>query len=334
MNWSERRRISPKRSDSLPASGAPSGAPRWEETDRGDEEAAGHHRRELRASCRGGRHRVHHRDALTGLCPRAAGVRDRRGPDGDDPPGQPGARSADGAVRGGSPASPCQLRHRRPDRPTPRPGAESGRAPPGSGSEQERGGSKKPATTMAPARRRGRRAGPSRRLKSSLRVRAEDRKGGKGKRKKAADGIRNPDGSPAPSNPGFMDALPGPSRDGRSQLRDPQVPRAGLPAADLPGRGHPVRRPLGDPGGDQRDRDRLRPQPERLLRGRARVDAVHPLVVAGVWRRCEQGRQEGPLQPGRRDLRRRPLPEGGRLREGRAPLDLRLQPRRLVRRLA
>ena len=48
------------------------------------------------------------------------------------------------------------------------------------------------------------------------------------------------------------------------ELRDPQVPRPGLPAADLPGGGHPVRRPLGDPGRDQRDRDRLRPQPERL----------------------------------------------------------------------
>ena len=138
----------------------------------------------------------------------------------------------------------------------------------------------------------------------------------------------------APSNPGFMDALPGPSSaHGRAELRDPQVPGADLPAADLPGGRDPVRHPLGDPGGDQRDRDRLRPQPERVLRRRARLDAVHPLHLAGVRRRREQGRQEGPLQPRRRDLRRRALPQGRRLREGRPPRDLRLQPRRLVRRL-
>ena len=118
---------------------------------------------------------------------------------------------------------------------------------------------------------------------------------------------------------------------GRSQLRDPQVPGAGVPAADLPGRGHPVRRPLGGPGRDQRDRDRLRPQPQRLLRRRAGLDAVHAPHVAPVRHRRQQGRQEGPLQPRRRHLRRRPLPQGRRLREGRPPLDLRLQPRRLVR---
>ena len=42
---------------------------------------------------------------------------------------------------------------------------------------------------------------------------------------------------------------------------------------------------------------------------------------------------EGPVQPRRRDLRRRALPQGGRRRAGPAQGDLRLQPRRLVRRL-
>ena len=40
-----------------------------------------------------------------------------------------------------------------------------------------------------------------------------------------------------------------------------------------------------------------------------------------------------PVQPARRDLRRRPLPQGRRRRAGPAQGDLRLQPRRLVRRL-
>ena len=39
--------------------------------------------------------------------------------------------------------------------------------------------------------------------------------------------LRNPDGSPTRTNPGFFDALPGPlDRNRRPELRDPQVPRA------------------------------------------------------------------------------------------------------------
>ena len=55
--------------------------------------------------------------------------------------------------------------------------------------------------------------------------------------------------------------------------------------------------------------------------------------MARLRRRREQGRQEGSVQPGRRDLRRRAVPEGSGLRAGRPARDLRLQPRRLVRRL-
>ena len=133
---------------------------------------------------------------------------------------------------------------------------------------------------------------------------------------------RQPDTDTRPSRP----------RAGRrSELRDQQVPHPAVPASDLPGRRHAVRHPLGGPRGDQRDRDRLRPQPERVVRRRARVDAVHPFVMARIRHRREQRRREGSVQPRRRDLRRGPLPEGRRRRERPAPRDLRLQPRGLVR---
>ena len=65
--------------------------------------------------------------------------------------------------------------------------------------------------------------------------------------------------------------------------------------------------------------------------GRPGLDAVHPLELEGLRGRRQRGRAQGPLQPRRRDLRRRPLPEGRRRRGGPARRDLRLQPRRLVR---
>ena len=81
--------------------------------------------------------------------------------------------------------------------------------------------------------------------------------------------------------------------DRRPELLHRQVPDPAVPALDLPGRRHPVRRPLGDPRGDQRDRDRLRPQPEHLLGRRARLDAVHARHLEDVRRRRQPGRQEG-----------------------------------------
>ena len=95
-----------------------------------------------------------------------------------------------------------------------------------------------------------------------------------------------------------------------------------------------VRHPLGGPRRDQRDRDRLRPQPQRLLRRRARLDAVHARDLGAVRRRRQPRRPQGPVQPGRRDLRRRALPAAppAPTQDIRAR-DLRLQPRRLVRRL-
>ena len=92
---------------------------------------------------------------------------------------------------------------------------------------------------------------------------------------------------------------------------------------------------MGVPGGDQRDRDRLRPQPLGINRWRDRLDAVHARhlgAVPGLGRPREARRAAGPLRPVGCDLHRRPLPEGQR-RPGRlADCAVRLQPRRLVRR--
>ena len=58
-----------------------------------------------------------------------------------------------------------------------------------------------------------------------------------------------------------------------------------------------------------------------------------PSTWDDVRRRRQRRRPEGPVQPGRRDLRRRALPARRRRRQGPLPRDLRLQPRRLVRRV-
>ena len=92
-------------------------------------------------------------------------------------------------------------------------------------------------------------------------------------------GRPTPTAAPTAANPTFSLALPGPAPIGVpnffiDKFRDPA-----LPAADLPGRRHPVRRPLGGPRRDQRDRDRLRAQPQRLHRRRRGLDAVHALDV-------------------------------------------------------
>ena len=90
--------------------------------------------------------------------------------------------------------------------------------------------------------------------------------------------------------------------------------------------------PLGGPRRDQRDRDELRP-PERrhVQRRRPGLDAVHARHLEGLRRGRQQGRPGRPVQPGRRDLRRRAVPEGRGRRQGHARRGLGLQPRRLVR---
>ena len=138
---------------------------------------------------------------------------------------------------------------------------------------------------------------------------------------------------PRPVEPELLARDSGSREDRRAELLHRQVPDSSVPAPDLPGRRHAVRHPLGDPRGHQRDRDRLRPQPQRLLRRRAGLDAVHARHVEGLRRRRQPRRRQGPVQPGRRDLRRRALPEGRGRRQRHPQGHLRLQPRRLVRRL-
>ena len=120
--------------------------------------------------------------------------------------------------------------------------------------------------------------------------------------------------------------------DRRPQLRHRPVLDPAVPAPDLPGLRNPVRDPVAGARVDQPDRDGLRHQPQRLHRRRPGLDAVHPLDLGDVRGRRQQRRAQGSLQPGRRDLRRRPLPQRRRRRGGPAHRDLRLQPRRLVRR--
>ena len=155
---------------------------------------------------------------------------------------------------------------------------------------------------------------------------ATSRRGGPGRRlpvrRRRLPDRRQPDDDDRPLRPG-PDRRPQPRH---RLLRDPS-----LPAADLPGLRHRVRDPLGGPRLDQQNRDRLRHQPQRLQRRRDGLDAVHPLELGGLRGRRQRRRPQGPLQPGRRDLRRGQLPEGGGRQREPLRRDLRLQPRRLVR---
>ena len=138
-------------------------------------------------------------------------------------------------------------------------------------------------------------------------------------------------GSPTSGNPSNDDRPVRTGPDRRPQLRHRLLRDPAFPAADLPGLRNRVRDPLGGPRLDQQNRDRLRHQPQRLQRRRARLDAVHALLLGGLRGRRQRRRAQGPLQPGQRDLRRGRLPEGQRRRRRPLQRDLRLQPRRLVR---
>ena len=82
---------------------------------------------------------------------------------------------------------------------------------------------------------------------------------------------------------------------------------------------------------DQRDRDRLRSQPVGFIGRRGRMDAVLAVDLEALGRRRQRRRCCRPVQPGRRDLHRRPLPARRRRLDESVASDLRLQPRRLVR---
>ena len=109
------------------------------------------------------------------------------------------------------------------------------------------------------------------------------------RRRRAASARRPADAR----QPHALRGAPRSRADRRAELLHRQVPDPAVPAADLPGRRHRVRRALGDPGRDQRDRDRLRAQPQRLDRRRRGLDAVHALDVEALRRGRQPRRPQG-----------------------------------------
>ena len=144
--------------------------------------------------------------------------------------------------------------------------------------------------------------------------------------------IRRPDGTPTKANPTVTIGGTGAAPIG---VPNPVIEQFSIPPFLLPiyqACGTQYGIPVGGARLDQPDRDGVRNQPQRLDRRRAGLDAVHARDLGDVRSRRQQRRPQGPVQSGRRDLRRGPLPQGGRRRAGSLPGDLRLQPRRLVRR--
>ena len=143
----------------------------------------------------------------------------------------------------------------------------------------------------------------------------------------------NADGSPAPTNPTFSLAIPGPAPIGVPNffIDKFRIPPFLLPIYQAAGIQYGVRwEVLAAINEIETDYGR---NLNVSSAGALGLDAVHALHLEDVRRRRQRRRREGPLQPGRRDLRRRALPEGRRRRQRPAARDLRLQPRRLVRRL-
>ena len=194
---------------------------------------------------------------------------------------------------------------RRPQRP-PRPRRRRRRARPGRPAAAPRRRARRPRRRPPPRPRAGTRARTrssarascrTRPIRSTLDPNAESLDGKVGGRAEREDApattpipdpqqpTQNTDGSPTLDNPTVSLATPGPGADRRPELLHREVPHPAVPAPDLPGRRHRVRRALGGARRDQRDRDRLRPQPQRLLRRRARLDAVHARDLGDVRRR-------------------------------------------------
>ena len=130
---------------------------------------------------------------------------------------------------------------------------------------------------------------------------------------------RKPNGVPTNANPGLTIANFGAAPAGVPDFVISQfsIPPFLLPIYQACGTQYGI--PWQVLAGHQPDRDRLRHQPQRLHRGRRRLDAVHPVHLEGVRRRRQRRRARRPVQPGRRDLRRGPLPQGRRRRQGHPP---------------
>ena len=160
------------------------------------------------------------------------------------------------------------------------------------------------------------------------------------KAKDAADkalqdaGLRQPDGQPTLGNPTLSEALPGPAPIGVPNffIDKFRIPPFLLPIYQAAGIEYGVRwEILAAINEIETDYGR---NLNVSTAGAVGLDAVHARDVEALRRRRQPRRPQGPVQPGRRDLRRRALPEGRRRRPGRPRRRLRLQPRRLVRRLA
>ena len=101
-----------------------------------------------------------------------------------------------------------------------------------------------------------------------------------------------PNGVPTNANPTLTVGSSGPAPLGVPNFVIGAVRDPALPAPDLPGLRNPVRDPVGGARLDQQDRDRVRHQPQRIDRGRRRLDAVHALDLAGVRRRRQRRRPQ------------------------------------------
>ena len=126
------------------------------------------------------------------------------------------------------------------------------------------------------------------------------------------------DGTPTRSNPGLVDVLPGPSTATGVPnfiIRKFRVPPFLLPIYQAAGIEYGVRwEILAAINEIESDYGR---NLNVSSAGALGWMQFMPSSLAPVRGRREQGRPQGSVQPGRRDLRRRPLPEGRRLRERR-----------------
>ena len=139
--------------------------------------------------------------------------------------------------------------------------------------------------------------------------------------------------SPTPANPGYSLATPGPAPIGVPNffIEKFRIPPFLLPIYQAAGIQYGIRwEVLAAINEIETDYGR---NLNISSAGALGLDAVHALDLGHVRRRRQRRRPEGPVQPGRRDLRRRALPARRGRRQGPLPRDLRLQPRRLVRRV-
>ena len=140
------------------------------------------------------------------------------------------------------------------------------------------------------------------------------------------------DGTPTVANPTTSARRPRGGPDRRPELLHREVPHPALPA---PRSTRPPASSTACGGRSWRRSTRSRPTTGATSTSRAPARSGGCSSCPSSWkavrRRRQRGRPQGPLQPGRRDLRRRALPARRQRRRGPAPRDVRLQPRRLVR---